>query len=275
MDFYIMTLLFIAAICGIIYFFKQVLDNVQFSANPKKQRAAEIVIKVAIGLFTCTLAYVVFKTALILLAPLFTQLNVAFNAAVSSIFDFLDNIIPYAVLGSIGWGLWKKYFSSPAHVEDGVDNSVEKEYAEQEAAELHEDLSELIYEAAVDASESTPLQRPRDAAGIETGREKPYRMDGVMAIHQFNVDTSGPLSMNERDIIIADLQRHINQRGKAYPQLCRNGYAPVVMGIKDNGNYVMLEVVLYSERHKDNIKARRKARIARQQKVADTHDKDF
>ena len=270
--FFVFTALLISMICGAIYLFKQVLDNVQFSKNPKVQRAAEIAVKVAIGLFACMLVYVVFKTALILLAPLFEQMNTAFDAAVSNLFDLLDKFIPYAVLGGIAVYWYKNKHPHPAPVDD---DSVELEAAEAEADELHDDLGGLVFEAVVDASENIPLKRPRDPAGIETGRDKPYRMDGIMAIHQFNVDTSGPLSMSDREFIMDDLQRHINQRGKAYPQLCRDGYAPIIRNVKDNGNFVMVEVVLYSERYKGKIKARRKARIAHKQKMANTNDKDF
>lgn len=270
--FFVITVLLIAFICGAIYFLKYILDHVEFSKNPKAQRAAEIAIKVTIGIFAGMLFYVVFKTALILLAPLFTRMNAAFDAAVSSIFDFLDKIIPYAVLGGIGWAWLRNKYPHPTSADN---DSVEVEAAEAEADELHDDLGGLVYEAVVDASENIPLKRPRDPAGIETGRDIPYHMDGAMAIHQFNIDTSRPLSMSDREIIVDDLQRHINQRGSAYPQLCRDGYAPIIHNIKDNGNFILVEVVLYSERYKDKIRARRKARIAHKQKMADTNDKDF
>lgn len=270
--FFILTVLLIAFISGAICFLKYMLKNVQFSMNPKAQRAAEIAIKVIIGIFACSLVYVVFKTALILLAPLFEHLNAAFDAAISKLFDLLDKVIPYAVLGGIAVYWWRNKHPHPAPVDN---DSVEVEVAEAEADELHDDLGGLVFEAVVDASENIPLKRPRDPAGIETGRDKPYRMDGIMAIHQFNVDTSGPLSMSDREFIMDDLQRHINQRGKAYPQLCQDGYAPIIHNIKDNGNFVLVEVVLYSERYKDKIRARRKARIARKQQVADTNDQDF
>ena len=124
--FFVFTALLISMICGAIYLFKQVLDNVQFSKNPKVQRAAEIAVKVAIGLFACMLVYVVFKTALILLAPLFEQMNTAFDAAVSNLFDLLDKFIPYAVLGGIAVYWYKNKHPHPAPVDD---DSVEVEVA--------------------------------------------------------------------------------------------------------------------------------------------------
>ena len=74
---------------------------------------------------------------------------------------------------------------------------------------------------------------------------------------------------------LRELQRHINQRSKRHPLLLRDGHAPVVYDMKDNGPYVVFEVVLYSENYKGKIEARRKARIARQQKQGDINDQDF
>lgn len=273
--FFILTVLLIAFISGVICFLKYMLKNVQFSMNPKAQRIAEIAIKILICMFGGFLVYVVFETVLILLAPLFEQMNTAFDTAVSNLFDLLDKIIPWAVLGGIGWGLWKKYRPKPAPVDDSGDDPVDVEYAEQEAAELHEEVCELTYEAAADTSENTPLKRSQGSAGIETGREKPYTMDGTMAIHQFSVDTDTPLDKAGEDLVLRELQRHMNQRGKRYPHLCREGRAPIIFDLKNNGNFVIIEVVLYSGKYKGKIEARRKARIARQQQTGDTYDQDF
>ena len=273
--FFILSVLLIATICGVIYFFKQILDNVQFSKNPKTQRIAEIGIKVLIGILGGFLVYVVFENILILLEPLFEHMNAAFDTAVSKMFELLDKIIPWAVLGGVGWGLWKKYHPKPAPVDDSEDDPVDVEYAEQEAAELHEEVCELTYEATVDTSENTPLKRSQGSAGIETGREKPYTMDGTMAIHQFSVDTDTPLDKAGEALVLRELQRHMNQRGKRYPHLCREGRAPIIFDLKNNGNFVIIEVVLYSEKYKGKIEARRKARIARQQQTGDTYDRDF
>lgn len=263
--FFLLTVLLIAFICGAIYLFKWVLDNVQFSENSKTQRVIEIILKVAIGLFACMLAYVVFKTALILLAPLFAQMNAAFDAATSTLFELLDKIIPYAVLGGIAVYWYKNKHPHPAVVDTGENTPVDVEYAEQEAAELHEDLAELVFNAVIDASENTPLKRPRDPDSIETSREKPYTMDGIMAVRQFSMDTDTPLDKAGEDLVLRELQRHMNQRGKRYPHLRRDGLAPIIFDLKNNGNFVIVEVVLYSERYKDKIEARRKARIARKQ----------
>lgn len=271
----ITTVLLIAVICGIIYGLKWSLSNVQFGDDPKTQHISEIIVKVLIVICSVLLVYVVFETLIILISPLFEQMNAAFSIASSKIFTFLDNVIPYAVLGGIAAYWWKKKHSKPIITDGEKENSVEVEYAEQEAAELHDDLSELIFNAVVDTSENSPLIRPRDSASIETGRDKPYSMEGVMAVHQYSVDIDTPLDKASGELIMRELQRHTNQRGKRYPQLCREGRPPIIYDIKNNGNFIIVEVVLYSEKYKRKIEDRRKARIARQQRQGDIFDSDF
>ena len=266
LGFIILTVLLIALLSGVIFALKWSLGNVQFSENPKTQKVAEIIVKVAIVIFGAMLAYVIFEALIILISPLFDQLNAAFAVASSKIFAFLDNVIPYAVLGGIAAYWWKKKHSKPIITDGEKENPVEVEYAEQEAAELHDDLSELIFNAVVDTSENSPLIRPRDSASIETGRDKPYSMDGIMAVHQYSVDIDTPLDKASGDLIMRELQRHTNQRGKRYPQLCRDGLPPIIYDVKNNGNFIIVEVVMYSEKYKGKIEARRKARIARQQR---------
>lgn len=264
--FFILTVLLIAILSAIIYALKWSLGNVLFSENPKIQRIAEIIVKVLIVVFSAVLAYVIFGSLMILISPLFDQLNNAFSVAVSKIFAFLDQFIPWVVLGGIGYGYWKNRKTKSSEDGDDKNDPVEMEYAEQEAEELHGDLGELIFNATVDTSQNTPLQRPRDAASIETGKEKPYRSDGIMMVHQFSVDTDTPLDRAGEDLVLRELQRHTNQRGKRYPQLCRDGLPPIIFDIKNNGNFIIVEVVLYSDKYKGKIEARRKARIARQQR---------
>lgn len=204
--------------------------------------------------------------------PLLDALLTALLGKAFSLFDRyggLAIIIAFIVV----W--WKNRQSESSSVDDSEDDPVDVEYAEQEAAELHEEVCELTYEATVDTSENTPLKRSQGSAGIETGREKPYTMDGTMAIHQFSVDTDTPLDKAGEALVLRELQRHMNQRGKRYPHLCREGHAPIIFDLKNNGNFIIVEVVLYSEKYKGKIEARRKARIARQQQTGDTYDKDF
>ena len=195
--------------------------------------------------------------------PLLDALLSALIGTASDLFNKYGGLLLLVVVAIL---LWKNRKTKPDDTGGGGIDPVEVEYAEQEAAELHDDLGELLYNAVVDTSENTPITRPRDAASIETGKEKPYRSDGIMMIHQFSIDTETPLDRAGEDLALRELQRHTNQRAKRYPQLCRDGLPPVIYDIKNNGNFIILEVVLYSEKYKSKIEARRKARIARQQR---------
>lgn len=136
--------------------------------------------------------------------------------------------------------------------------------AEQEAEEIHEDLLLLVYNAVAETSERMPIQRPRDAYSIETSREKPYRMDGSLAIHQFEVDCTREIDRETRNNLIRELQRHIIQQSRRFQQLVREGRPPVMYSIKGNGNFLLLEIVLYSQKHAEKIEASKRARIEHQ-----------
>lgn len=275
MEVYILEILLILISYGGTLYIKWILKNITFSKNPKVQKWAEIILKVVIVLLYCVLAYAIISLVLMILAPIFERLNAALNVAVGKLFDLVANFVPLAGLVYIGRAWWKGRQSQPPVEAANGPDPVDVEYAEQEASELHDDLGELIFNAVVDTSENTPFKRPRDPGGIETNREKPYTMDGTMAIHQFSVDTDTPLDKAGEDLALRELQRHINQRGKRYPQLRRDGLSPIIYDLKNNGNFIIVEVVLYSEKYKDKIEARRKARIARQQQTGDTYDRDF
>lgn len=150
-------------------------------------------------------------------------------------------------------------------IDDGSStDSTAVELAEQEAQEVHEELRELVYNALAEAADYTPLQRPRDVFSIETSREKQYRMDGIMPIHQFEADFSGTLDRSKLDSLFRDVQRRIDKHARRYPFLIRDGRSPVIYDIKDNGNFLLLEIVLYSETYKGKIEARKRARIEHQ-----------
>lgn len=146
---------------------------------------------------------------------------------------------------------------------NGADSTT-VELAEQEAQEVHEELRELVYNALAEAAEYTPLQRPRDTYSIETSREKQYRMDGIMPIHQFEADFSGTLDRSKLDSLSRDIQRRIDKHARRYPLLMRDGRPPILFDIKDNGNFLLLEVVLYADSYSGKIEARKRARIERQ-----------
>lgn len=253
MNFYILSLVLLSTLYGLIQIAKYILHSEEFECS----FIAETIIKAGIALLWLLFAYVGLTTLGILFAPLLERINAAF-------FAFIDKFIPVAVLVGVGYALLRDKFPKSFTDNKEVD-PVEVGYAEQEAEELHDDLRELIFNAVLDAAESTPFHSPRDAAGIEIGREKPYRMDGTMAIHQFCIDIDGKYSAVQEGEILTSLQRHINQRAKSYPQLCRGGYAPFIYAFKNNGNFVIIEIVLFSDNYKEKIKNRRYAHIARRQ----------
>lgn len=150
-------------------------------------------------------------------------------------------------------------------IDDGSStDSTAVELAEQEAQEVHEELRELAYNVVAEAADYTSLQRPRDVYSIETSRDKPYRMEGIMAVHQFEVDFSGSLDRSKLNSLLRDVQRRINKHARRYPFLVRDGCSPVIYDIKDNGNFLLLEIVLYSENYRGKIEARKRARIEHQ-----------
>lgn len=151
------------------------------------------------------------------------------------------------------------------NIDDGNgEDSASIMLAEQEAEEVHKDLQELTYNVLSEAADYTPLQRPRDTYSIETSREKQYRMDGAMAVHQFEADYSGTLDRSKLDSLSRDIQRRIDKHARRYPLLMRGGRPPVLFDIKDNGNFLLLEVVLYADSYSGKIEARKRARIERQ-----------
>lgn len=156
-----------------------------------------------------------------------------------------------------------KFLSVDIGDSSGADSTT-VELAEQEAQEVHEELRELVYNALAEAADYTPLQRPRDIYSIETSREKQYRMDDIMPIHQFEADFSGTLDRSKLDSLSRDIQRRIDKHARRYPLLMRDGRPPVLFDIKDNGNFLLLEVVLYADSYSGKIEARKRARIERQ-----------
>lgn len=157
-----------------------------------------------------------------------------------------------------------------------VNNEIDLIIAEEDAKEAHSELRALAYHAVLDTSENTSLIRPRDEFSIESSREKPFYQDGsTVMVHQFEVDYNGALESNQLNNILRDLQRQFNKYAPRYPLLIREGHPPVVYDLKNTGNFLILEVILYSESAREKIEARRRARINRQLKIRDIYDRDF
>lgn len=75
---------------------------------------------------------------------------------------------------------------------------------------------------------------------------------------------SGTLDLSKLDSLFRDVQRRVNKHAHRYPLLIRDGHPPVLFDIKDNGNFLLLEVVLYADSYSGKIEARKRARIERQ-----------
>lgn len=266
MSLFFLNFLVLAASGGAIYWFTWLLKNYCFSDDEKIQHIAERIIKVARGVIAVLMGVLSLQILFILLAPLFEQMNAAFNTAMSKLFELLDKIIPWAVLGGIGYFWWREKHPKVPPVSDRVITPDDIEKAEQEAQDIHSDVGELAYNASVDTAkvEQDLIICPDDPFGMETGRDKPYRMDEDMAIHQFILDTpTSPLTKEMENSIMQKLQRHITQRSKRYPHLCRSGYAPIVFDVRDAGGFVTIEIVLYAEKYMDKVNARHSTHFGR------------
>lgn len=267
MGFYILAIVLLLILYALIWVTNWAIANVEFSENPQIQHIVEVVLKVIRWGIWGVFAYIALTTLGILLAPLFARINAAFSAAVSAFLGFLGEIVPYVVLGGIGYFLWREKHPKPLPVNGRTITADDVEKAEQEAQDIHGDIGELVYNAAVDTAKIKQdlIVCPDDRFGMETGRDKPYRMDEDLAIHQYILDTpTAPLTKDMENSIMQELQRHINQRSRRYPHLCRNGYAPIVYDVRDAGGFVTVEVVLHAEKYMDKVKARYSTHFGRQ-----------
>ena len=267
MGFYILAIVLLLILYALIWVTNWAIANVEFSENPQIQHIVEVVLKVIRWGIWGVFAYIALTTLGILLAPLFARINAAFSAAVSAFLGFLGEIVPYVVLGGIAYVWWREEHPKAPPIKDSIITIEDIKKAEEEAQDIHGDIGELVYNASVDTAKVKQdlIVCPDDCFGMETGRDKPYRMDEDMAIHQFILDTAiSPLTKDMEAAIMQELQRHINQRSRRYPHLCRNGYAPIVYDVRDAGGFVTVEVVLYAEKHMDKVKARHSTHFGRQ-----------
>ena len=152
---------------------------------------------------------------------------------------------------------------------------VEIQEIDQEADEVHEDLTMCVCSALIDVSDNAPVRRPRDPQSIQTSRESQWRIEGGIAYHQFEVDTSNPLNAGVIAQFQENLQKKVNRYAKAYVLLLRNGHAPFVYAVKNGGNYLLIEVVLQTDKALPKIEQRRRELIKRRQRMADADDRDF
>lgn len=207
-----------------------------------------------------------------LLLPL---LEVVLGAFMEKVYHLWDKYGGLAIIIACAVAYFKftKHGTQPAEPASELNDS-DMAYAKEEADTLHDDLTNLVYNAALDIAEIVPIVRPRDASGIDTGK---IRQVGLMAVHQYTLDVSADQPLNEAamDAVRKELTRHMEQRSKRYGQLCPDDRPPVVYDVKNNGNFLLVEVVLYRKAYEDTLKNKFKARFDRQRNMGDTYDRDF
>lgn len=223
------------------------------------------------GLFWATVA----GSAGFILLPL---LEVLLSALMDKVYQLWDKFGGIAIIVACAIGYYKfkkeeKQLENSARVSPSP-SEADKVYYEEEAHTLHGDLTELVYNAVLDIAETTPIIRPRDTNAIDTTK---IRQVGLMAVHQYMLDISTDQAVTEfvLNVIQNELNRHINVRSKNYKQLCPDSRPPEVFGVKNNGNFIIVEIVLYHDEYKDELKNRFKARYNRQQSMGNTYDRDF
>lgn len=269
--FFIFTVVLIVLLCGMLYFLKWALHNVEFSEKPKVQRRYEIGLKVLMIIFGACLSYIAFETTIVLVAPLIDHLNTAFSVAVSKVLSFLDQVVPWAVLIGIGVAWWKsthpKQDTTPAAV-----NDVDIELARQRAIDMQGYALGLMLQVLIAISSFTPVIRPRNTHDIEvrsTDGASFYMKDNIV-IYQAEAEIEGEITPEVEDTIQREAQRYAQKYITDYSMLISpeaGGRAPVeVLGVKNCGSRVLIDFVFTTTKAIPIIDARRRARVERQMK---------
>lgn len=270
MEYFVITVIFVAMLCGAIYALSWFLENVEFSSNPKVQHMWEIAVKVLRIILCSILAYVLLETAVILIAPLFERMNIAFNAAVTKIFKFFDQFVPYAVLVGIGWAWWKnRQPKTPNTADIAVAQDVEVEFARQRGLELQKFMLAFLYRIIVATRSTTNATPPNDEKGIAviSTSGMSFYMVGEVVVYQAIVPINEDITEKVEDIIQDELQDAVPKYVNEFPELIdntRSGYPEVeILTVRGVGRKVIIDAVIASEKSIPLIKARRIARIER------------
>lgn len=268
--FFVLVILTIAVFSGGVYFFRWVEQNVEFSPNPTYQRRWKMAIRILRVIWTCILAYIVFDSAVILLAPFFDLLSNAFDAAVTKIFAFLEKLIPWVVLGGIGLEWWKQKHPQQTIRKGNKPTDGEIEFARQRGVELQKVVLAFLYRIIIATHQYTQIIPPNDEKGIAVMTSSGYSfyMDDAIVIYQGIVAIDGEVTTAVEDDIRNELQEAVPKYIDEFSELVdetRNGYPPVeILTVRGVGKKVIIDAVIASEQSIPLIKARRLARIERQ-----------
>ena len=273
--FFLLTVLLIMFLSGAIYALKWSLGNVPFSENPKTQRVAKIIVKALIVIISALLAYVVFETLIILISPLFDQLNAAFSVAISKIIAFFDKLIPWVVIGGIGRALVKEYRFKKKNATPpppAPPTEADIEVARIEGKEQYPMVHTFMFRVTCAASQNGDLKRMSDPHDIEcraiSGEH--FYLRGVVPVYQFELTTVNEATPEMADSIRDDLQDTGEKYISEYPSLISEdakGRAPFeILTVHPLGKRVCVDVVLTTSASIDLIDNTREARAERRMK---------
>lgn len=148
------------------------------------------------------------------------------------------------------------------------------EVSRQDAEDADEDMTGMMFNAACDVADNTPVIRPRDLYSIQASVDGHIYMDGALAVHRFELRCDREIDRTLLENVTHELQACMNRQSKRFPLLIVDGHAPIIYDIRGNGTFFAVEVVRYSKAHEEQIMLRRRARIARKLKEADAYDCD-
>lgn len=169
----------------------------------------------------------------------------------------------------LGIGGGKKEVFTPEELEQA------KADAEMDYADVRSLIFNSILDTVLPPESSIRIKPPRSENSIERNTEDGaahFRMAGLTAIYQFEIDIEGKVTYAAREQMIFELQRYVTKYVSRYEYLNRQNRAPMVLDIKSCGNFVLVEVVLYSEAAKKMVDCAKSARYKRRQQPASDYD---
>lgn len=270
MEYYIVTIIFVSMLCGAIYVLDWSLENVEVSPNPNVQHKWEIAIKVLRFIIYGVLAYVLLETIIIIIAPLFERLNSAFNAAVSKILNFIDNIVPYAVVVGIGWACWRETHPKQITAPTTTPDAVAIEVARIRAKETYPFLLAFMFRVMSAVSQNGSIKRMGNPHDIETQaiNGDHFYMQGTVAVFQFELVAEEEITLELADTIRDDLQKtgenYIGEHSELVSDEAKGRTPFEVLRVQPLGNRACVDVVLTTAASIALIDRTRQARIERQ-----------
>ena len=272
---YLLAVFEIILASGFIFACGWALENVEFSENEKTQRRCEIAVKILRGVAIACLAYTSFELAVIILSPLFEQMNAAFKVAVTKLFDLLDSLIPWVVMGGGGYLLWReKHPKTPTTANSVPIDEAAIALARQRGVELQKVMLAFLFRIICATRNAVNTIPPDDAKGIaiSAASGKSFYMDGDVVIYQAEVQVNGEITLELEEKTQDELQAAVPKYISEYPALIdpiskEKGYPPVeILTVQKSGSRVIIDAVITTEKSLQIIMDRRQARAERKLK---------